>query len=39
MIEPKIKPTVELIGISGNSFAIMGHVKKALLKVLSPGKN
>lgn len=32
MIEPKIKPTVELIGNDGNAFAILGRVKKALLK-------
>jgi len=33
MIEPKIKPTVDLIGTDGNAFVIIGHVKKALLKV------
>ncbi|WP_300463677.1 hypothetical protein [Desulfobacula sp.] len=32
MIEPKIKPTVNLIGNDGNAFVIIGHVKKALLK-------
>jgi len=32
MIEPKIKPTVDLISTNGNAFAIIGHVRKALLK-------
>ncbi len=32
MKEPSIKPTVELIGQDGNAFAIMGRVKKALMK-------
>jgi len=32
MIEPAIKPTVELIGNDGNTFVLIGHVKKALLK-------
>ena len=32
MIEPKIKPTVKLIGTDGNAFFILGRVKKALLK-------
>ena len=32
MLEPKIKPTVELTGTDGNAFFILGRVKKALLK-------
>ncbi|EMS78432.1 hypothetical protein [Desulfotignum phosphitoxidans] len=32
MIEPAFKPTVKLIGKDGNAFAILGSVKKALLK-------
>jgi hypothetical protein len=31
MIGPKEKPTVKLIDTNGNSFAIIGRVKKALL--------
>ncbi len=27
---PQTKPTVELIGQDGNSFSVMGRVKKAL---------
>jgi hypothetical protein len=32
MTEPKEKPTVKLIDRDGNAFAIMGRVKKALIK-------
>ena len=32
MTEPKEKPTVKLIDTNGNSFAIIGRVKEALLK-------
>ena len=32
MTEPKEKPTVKLIDTNGNSFAIMGRVKNALVK-------
>ena len=32
MTGPKEKPTVKLIGTNGNSFAIIGRVKEALLK-------
>ncbi len=32
MTEPKEKPTVKLIDTDGNSFAIMGRVKTALVK-------
>ena len=31
MTEPKEKPTVKLIDTDGNSFAIMGRVKDALV--------
>lgn len=30
MIEPKEKPTVQLVGTDGNAFSIIGRVKKAL---------
>lgn len=30
MMEPKVKPTVKLIDTSGNAFAILGRVQKAL---------
>ena len=32
MTEPKEKPTVKLINTDGNAFAIMGRVKKALIR-------
>ena len=32
MTEPKEKPTVKLIDTNGNSFAIIGRVKTALVK-------
>ena len=32
MTKPDEKPTVKLIDTNGNAFAIMGRVKKALLK-------
>lgn len=32
MQKPKIKPTVKLIGNSGNSFFIIGTINKALRK-------
>jgi hypothetical protein len=32
MKEPSTKPTVKLIGEDGNAFAIMGIVKKALMR-------
>ncbi len=32
MKEPLEKPTVKLVGEDGNAFAIMGRVKKALMR-------
>jgi len=32
MTKPEGKPTVKLVDTDGNAFAIMGHVKNALLK-------
>jgi len=32
MKEPLTKPTVKLVGEDGNAFAIMGRVKKALIR-------
>ena len=33
MSKPEKKPIVKLIDTNGNSFAIMGRVKKTLLKI------
>lgn len=32
MIEPKQKPTVKLIGLDSNAFAVLGRVQDALRK-------
>ncbi len=32
MTEPEEKPIVKFIGTNGNTFALMGRVKKALFK-------
>ena len=32
MVEPREKPTVNFLGIDGNSLSIVGHVKDALRK-------